>query len=200
MLKALSRFTATLALATPAMLAPLPLPAAFSAAAQGATLVCESRSNAYKECYAGNWQQPVLLRQLSKTQCVEEQNWGYNRKTRYIWVDSGCSGEFADGGPGGAAGCHGNGCLVDNPDAPPPPPRKDLSVDGVDRCVNAALEKSRSMGHSPRVNRIIDHYPDNDGYHVEGEIRVNRSKGSYDMQFLCLWNGSTATVMFGSGR
>ena len=107
-------------------------------------------------------------------------------------------------GPGGAVGCHGTGCLVDNPDAPPPqsrpaPPSRELYVDGIDRCSEAALTKARSMGHNPRVNRIIDQYPDRDGYHVEGEIRVTRSDGNFDMQFLCLWNGSTATVMFGSG-
>lgn len=195
-------FGAMLALAAPFALVPPPVPAMFAAAAQSGTVICQSKSSGYNECFAGKWREPVMVRQLSRTQCVEEQNWGYNPKTKYLWVGGGCSGEFADSGPGGAAGCHGAGCLVDNPDAPPQPsrpPARDLSVDGIDRCANAALVKARSMGHNPRVNRIIDQYPDDDGYHVEGEIRVTRSDGNFDMSFLCLWNGTSATVMFGSG-
>lgn len=200
-MRSISSFSALLALAAPLMLVPAPVPALSAAAAQGGSVTCQSKSNGYNECYAGKWSEPVLIRQLSRTQCVQDENWGYNRKTKYVWVGSGCSAEFADGGPGGAAGCHGAGCLVDRPsDTPPPPPVRDnLYVDGIDRCSSAALVKARSMGHNPRVNRIVDQYPDRDGYHVEGEIRVSRSDGDFDMQFLCLWNGDTATVMFGSG-
>ena len=198
-MRSISSFGALLALSTPLMLVPPPVPAVFALAAQAGSVICQSKSNGYNECYAGKWSEPVLLRQLSRTQCVQDENWGYNRKTRYVWVGSGCSAEFADGGPGGAAGCHGNGCLVDRPVETPPPPRRDLSVDGIDRCSSAAIVKSRSMGHNPRVNRIVDQYPDKDGYHIEGEIRVSRSDGDFNLQFLCLWNGNTATVMFGSG-
>ncbi len=198
-MRSISSFGALLALAAPLMLVPLPVPAVFALAAQAGTVICQSKSNGYNECFAGKWSEPVLLRQLSRTQCVQDDNWGYNRKTKYVWVGSGCSAEFSDGGPGGAAGCHGTGCLVDRPDNTPTSPPRDLSVDGIDRCSSAALTKSRSMGHNPRVNRIVDQYPDNDGYHVEGEIRVSRSDGDFNLQFLCLWNGDTATVMFGSG-
>ena len=190
-------------MALPVTMMLMPAPAVFltAAHAQQASVVCNSKSNGYNECFAGKWSEPVLVRESSRGKCVEDTSWGYNRKTKYIWVGSGCSGEFADSGPGGAAGCHGAGCLVDRPDDGPAqqPARQDLSVNGIDKCSNAALIKGRSMGHNPRVNRIIDHYPDDDGYHVEGEIRVSRSDGDFDMQFLCVWNGQTATVMFGSG-
>lgn len=201
LMRSLFSFGALLALAAPLALVPPPIAAGFAASAQAGSVICQSKSNGYNECFAGKWSEPVMIRQLSRTQCVEEENWGYNRKTKYVWVGSGCSGEFADGGPGGAAGCHGTGCLVDRPtETPtPPPPTRDLSVDGIDRCATAAVAKARSMGHNPRVNRIVDQYPDRDGYHVEGEIRVTRSDGDFDMQFLCLWNGDSATVMFGSG-
>lgn len=200
-MRSVCSFGALLALAAPLALVPVPLPAISALAAQTGSVICQSKTNGYNECFAGKWSEPVLVRQLSRTQCVQEDNWGYNRTTKYVWVGSGCSGEFADSGPGGAVGCHGAGCLVDRPDdTPPPPPPRDLSEDGIDRCTSAALAKSRSMGHNPRVNRIIDQYPDRDGYHVEGEIRVSRSDGDFDMQFLCLWNGDSATVMFGSGQ
>ena len=41
----------------------------------------------------------VVARQLSKTHCVENTNWGANRSS--IWVDGGCRAEFAREGAGG---------------------------------------------------------------------------------------------------
>lgn len=168
--------------------------------AQQKSVTCKSKSNAYNECFADGMSEPVLIRQLSSAQCVQETSWGYNRQTKYIWVSAGCSAEFADGGPGGSAGCHGAGCLVDAPDGdtPAPPPR-DLSEDGIDRCSAAAVSKARSMGHNPRIDRIIDKYPDRDGYHVEGTVKLSRSDGDFSMHFLCVWDGNTANAMLGSG-
>lgn len=98
---------------------------------------------------------------------------------------------------GGYDGCHGSGCLVDNPDRRPD--SADLSTGGIERCADAAVERARSAGRNPRIGRIIDQYPDSDGYHVEGEVNVVTQGGSGTMKFLCVWNGRRANVMLGSG-
>ena len=54
------------------------------------------------------------------------------------------------------------------------------------------------MGRNPRVNRIIDTYPDDDGYHVEGELIFSGSDRQSTAHFLCVWNGDRPTVLFGS--
>jgi hypothetical protein len=41
----------------------------------------------------------VVVRQLSRTQCIENTNWGLNRSS--IWVDGGCRAVFAREGAGG---------------------------------------------------------------------------------------------------
>src|SRR5690606_16242384 len=60
---------------------------------------CESRDNRQQTCaFRGR---AALIRQLSKTACVEGRTWGQRGNT--LWVDDGCRGEFAQaqgGGPG----------------------------------------------------------------------------------------------------
>ncbi len=182
-------------------MAPL-LPPTFSAFARSDTVTCISRNNGYNECSARGMREPVIVRQISGTECRKEENWGYNARTGYVWVGGGCSAVFADGGPGGSAGCHGAGCLVDNPDNSDNDAADtdgDPSDDGIDRCSRAAIDRARSMGHNPRIDRIIDQYPDKDGYHVEGKLKLMRSNGDFSMNFLCVWDGTKATVMLGSG-
>lgn len=164
--------------------------------AQESSVTCRSQNNSYNECRAEQLNQPELVRKLAGAQCVEEQTWGYNPRTGYIWVSQGCSGVFADAADDTQDGCHGAGCLVDNPDQPS---GVDLSQDGIERCASAAVAKARSMGHNPRIRRIIDQYPDDDGYHVEGEVMLTRSDGNFAMHFLCVWDGNRANVLLGSG-
>ncbi|OCP01808.1 MULTISPECIES: DUF3011 domain-containing protein [unclassified Ensifer] len=137
---------------------------------QGATVECRSRNFQYDECFAGPLSQPQLIYQISGSPCILNKSWGFNPKSRYLWVAQGCSGVFADVGGyhygrgdgydpnarmynqhghdtgavvagavlgailsgiadgkhahsasnyhdnGGYNGCHGTGCLVDNPD------------------------------------------------------------------------------------
>ncbi len=137
------------------------------------TVECQSRHFQYDECFAGPLSKPQLIHQVSGSPCILNRTWGYNPKSRYIWVAQGCQGVFADVGGyhhgrgdtfdsnarmynhrgndvgavvGGAIlgalvegmvedknrkhhhatsnyraddgynGCHGVGCLVDNPD------------------------------------------------------------------------------------
>ena len=58
---------------------------------------CESNDGRYRQCNAGDGRRGnrgnvQLVRQLSRTACVEGQTWGSNRMG--VWVDRGCRGEF----------------------------------------------------------------------------------------------------------
>ena len=72
-------------------------------------LRCASNDFRYNMCRVdtGRGIDVRLVRQISKTRCVEGRNWGFNRAG--IWVDQGCEGVFRvarrwSGGPG-----HGHG-------------------------------------------------------------------------------------------
>ncbi len=137
------------------------------------TVECQSRHYQYGECWAGPLAKPQLIHQTSSSPCILNRTWGYNPKSKHIWVAQGCSGIFADVGgyhhgrgdtfdanarmydhrghdvgavvtgavlgaivqgmaddhkhnrqhttsnyaaSSGYNGCHGVGCLVDNPD------------------------------------------------------------------------------------
>lgn len=143
------------------------------AAQAQSTVECHSRHYQYGECWAGPLRQPQLIHQVSSSPCILNRSWGFNPRSKYIWVSEGCAGVFADVGgyhhgrgdsfdtnarmydhrghdmgsvvagavlgaivegmaedkksnrhhtasnyaPGdGYNGCHGVGCLVDNPD------------------------------------------------------------------------------------
>lgn len=79
---------------TLALVAAAPVP---SAKAQS-TVECHSRHYQYDECFAGPLRQPQLIHQISSKACILNRTWGYNPKSKYIWVAQGCSGVFADVG------------------------------------------------------------------------------------------------------
>lgn len=65
------------------------------AAAQYATgnvVRCESDDGRTRECAVGPVRDARLLRQLSRSACVEGESWGVTRAS--IWVTRGCRGEF----------------------------------------------------------------------------------------------------------
>lgn len=70
-----------------ALLAPLP--------ALADEVTCESAGGRRVECNMDTRGEVRLLRQLSKTACVQDTNWGLNRSS--IWVDGGCRGVFGSG-------------------------------------------------------------------------------------------------------
>lgn len=74
----------------------------------GSTIRCESNDNRQRACNTG-WRNAQLVRQLSKTQCVEGRNWGTDDGR--VWVSGGCRGEFAEarGRGRGNGGGYGNG-------------------------------------------------------------------------------------------
>ena len=58
-------------------------------------VTCESVNGGRTECDMNTRGEVRLVRQLSKTTCIEDTNWGLNRSS--IWVDGGCRGVFASG-------------------------------------------------------------------------------------------------------
>lgn len=55
-------------------------------------LTCQSGEQQRQRCRAAVNEGVDLLRQLSKTRCVEGANWGWDREG--VWVDKGCRAEF----------------------------------------------------------------------------------------------------------
>lgn len=72
----------------------------YDAPPQGGIVECRSSNYAFQRCPVP-WRNARLVRQLSNTQCVRGQNWGFDRQG--LWVDRGCGGRFVDarGGHGG---------------------------------------------------------------------------------------------------
>ncbi len=58
----------------------------------GQTIRCESKDNRQRTCNVNVRRGATLVRQLSKTQCRQGYNWGWNRSG--IWVNGGCRAEF----------------------------------------------------------------------------------------------------------
>jgi hypothetical protein len=58
-------------------------------------VTCESRKGQRAECDMDTRGDVRLLRQISKTTCIQDTNWGLNRSS--IWVDRGCAGVFVSG-------------------------------------------------------------------------------------------------------
>lgn len=74
-----------------------------SAWSYSGSVTCESREGGYRECYSGFRYQPVLVRQLSDSSCVEGRSWGHRPGS--IWVSRGCRAVFEESrGGGGWAG------------------------------------------------------------------------------------------------
>ena len=59
------------------------------------TVLCESENNRYRECRTNFRGNAVLTENVSRTRCVEGQNWG--SRDGLVWVNAGCKGRFAQG-------------------------------------------------------------------------------------------------------
>lgn len=79
-----------------ALLAIAALFAVASPARTESTVECHSKRYQYDECWAGPLKKPQLIHQISSSACILNKSWGYNPKSRYIWVAEGCAGVFAD--------------------------------------------------------------------------------------------------------
>lgn len=59
------------------------------------TVECISYNYGYTECQAP-LDDPQLVYQESHSACIVNKTWGFNPKTKRIWVNEGCSGVFAN--------------------------------------------------------------------------------------------------------
>lgn len=66
----------------------------------GGIVRCESNDGRYQRCALSGRGRAQLVRQLSKSACIEGRSWGSDYGS--VWVSEGCRGEFAvSRGPGG---------------------------------------------------------------------------------------------------
>ena len=72
------------------------------------SVVCSSVKNQRAHCATPFRGRARLMENLSKTRCVENQNWGSRRGM--VWVTSGCRGRFAEGGAWGPEGGYNVTC------------------------------------------------------------------------------------------
>ena len=56
---------------------------------------CESGSGGRRHCPTDTLGGVTMIRQLSKSQCIQHSTWGYDRKS--VWVSQGCRAEFQIG-------------------------------------------------------------------------------------------------------
>ena len=56
---------------------------------------CESGSGGRRHCPTDTLGGVTMIRQLSKSQCIQHTTWGYDRKS--VWVSQGCRAEFQIG-------------------------------------------------------------------------------------------------------
>ncbi|MFC3549647.1 DUF3011 domain-containing protein [Lysobacter cavernae] len=73
----------------------------------GQTVRCDSNDSRYRECQADTRYGVSLIRQYSKSPCIEGRTWGSQRGA--VWVSGGCRAEFAVGRGGGGGGWNGEG-------------------------------------------------------------------------------------------
>jgi hypothetical protein len=84
--------------------------------AQQDVVRCESQDGRLRRCAADTRGGVRMSRQLSRTDCVQGRNWGYDAAG--LWVDGGCRAEFAIGGyrtygnGGYGSGAYGAGARV----------------------------------------------------------------------------------------
>jgi hypothetical protein len=118
--------------------------ALFATPALADQVTCESIKGAQVECPMNTSGEVRLVRQISKTRCVEGQNWGLFKHS--VWVKGGCRASFASSGPGS-----------DRPDAepdyaPPPPPRQaPPAAAKAPRAAIAACNKFADQGYDGTI-------------------------------------------------
>lgn len=58
------------------------------------SILCESNDNRRRQCNTGFRGRAAISQNISKTRCIEGQNWGSGNG--YVWVDRGCRARFVD--------------------------------------------------------------------------------------------------------
>ncbi len=87
---------------------PTPAPPVWGGRPIGNVVGCNSSRSRYNKCPMDTRGGVRLIRQISRSSCVEGQSWGWDQEG--VWVDKGCSAEFESGG--GRGGYHNSGGYV----------------------------------------------------------------------------------------
>lgn len=75
---------------------------------QARSVICSSVKDRYAQCATPFRGRARLVENLSRTRCVENQNWGSRRGM--VWVDGGCRGRFSEGRGWGPEGGYNVTC------------------------------------------------------------------------------------------
>lgn len=79
----------------------------------GRVVRCESSSGRSNLCTMDTRRGVELVRQLSRSACIREQNWGWNEQG--VWVSGGCRAEFRARGGGRGDDWHDRGAMQAGP-------------------------------------------------------------------------------------
>lgn len=120
------------------------------------TVECQSRHYQYGECWAGPLSKPELIHQTSGSPCILNRTWGYNPRSKYIWVAQGCAGVFADVG----GYHHGRGDTFD-PNARMYDHRGNDVGAVVGGAILGALIEGMAEDHHKRRHTTSNYLPDN---------------------------------------
>ncbi|MHC1551508.1 DUF3011 domain-containing protein [Phyllobacterium sp. K27] len=123
------------------------------------TVECRSRNYQYDECFAGPLSKPQLIHQISNGPCILNRTWGYNPKSKYLWVAEGCAGVFADVG----GYHHGRGDSFD-PGARSYDHRGHDTGGVIAGAVLGALIEGMAEGNKHKRHHSTSNYRDREGY------------------------------------
>ncbi|MCW8060439.1 DUF3011 domain-containing protein [Agrobacterium tumefaciens] len=122
------------------------------------TVECQSRHYQYGECWAGPLSKPQLIHQTSGSPCILNRTWGYNPRSKYIWVAQGCSGVFADVG----GYHHGRGDTFDQNARMYDHRGNDVGAVVGGAILGALIERMADCSHNRR--HTTSNYRRDDGY------------------------------------
>jgi Protein of unknown function (DUF3011) len=130
--------------------------------AQTGALTCSSSDGSYRYCQANTQNHVQLIRQLPGPQCRQGYSWGFDY--RGIWVDRGCSAQFAFGQNGGG---DSTGAAV---------------AAGILGAIvlGAVVASANSDDHDDRASRQRDYY--SDGYRM-GQRDWDANRPPYYMAY-----------------
>ncbi len=128
------------------------------------TITCESDDNRYRRCRVWTYGTVRIQKQLSKTNCRSNSNWGYDREG--IWVNDGCRAVFIVGSGGG-----GWGNWPGNPGNP------GGGGNNVNQGRNACINEARTRGYQ----NISATNANQSGSNVNVSMRAARSSRQYNV-------------------
>lgn len=140
-----------------------------TAAADAATVTCESKDGAYKACPVNTSQGVTLSRQLSSQGCWQDDTWGYDRNQ--IWVNHGCRAEFQVGKQSSSSADAGDALAA-------------VAVVGL--AAAAVVASNQHDDHHDKHNNSYKHYDDgyyDNDYYDNRYREYDRGRNYYDSRY-----------------